>query len=521
MDVNDLTPDEQESLVREGQMDYDQTIDQLVCQVETLVLNNRLAFCRKNIPKIFKEVSEIKKAQVCKKLGKLLEVSATAVKKELQPAVNYHENWFDDDGHFVAPLLVDKILREHKIEYDLQDLFIYDGGAYRPLGRDYIKKLVLEILAEDYRDMHGNEVIRQIETRLKHPNPILNCNQFIINLNNGIIDMTSNEIKLLKHSSKYLSSIRIPITYDPAATCPNIIKFLSDVLHPDCIAISKELFGYCLIPNNRMQKAFLLKSGGESGKSVFIDLLSSFLGEKNVSGDSLQELTENRFRTANLAGKLANICADISNKAIEDTSLFKALVGGDYVTAERKGQDPFKFKNIAKMIFSANELPRTKDNSHGFFRRWVILDFPHQFLIGDPKRDPNLIDKLTTPEELSGLLNLALTGLVDLLTRGYFEVPDTAAAALLEYNLANDSTKAYLLECTSLSVDSQITRQYLYEKYKDYCDESEIHPVSAKKFTPKVREVFPQVEEIKSLGVRYWVGLKIGVDEYEEDEKPF
>jgi putative DNA primase/helicase len=518
MDITEhLTGEEKESFAREKKVEQDTKIDELLLEIESLPFENRLNFCRKNMPDIFRAISEIKKAQVCKKIGKLLEVPATVVKKELQPITGHRVEWFDCDGRFVPPPLIEKLLLDYKIEYDRQDLFVYQDGVFLPNGREYVKKIVLDTLGDNYRDMHGNEVIRQIETKLHQNEPILDCNQFIINLKNGVIDIRDKEIKLKKHSTDYLSSIRIPITYNPDAKCPTILKFLSDVLHPDCIEIAKELFGYCLLPNSRMQKAFLLKSGGESGKSVFIDLMSCFLGEKNVSGDSLQDLTENRFRTANLCGKLANICADISNKVIEDTSLFKALVGGDWVSAERKGQDPFKFKNIAKLIFSANELPRTKDNSHGFFRRWVILDFPKQFLIGDPNRDPNLIDKLTTPEELSGLLNLAIAGLKKLLTRGYFEVPDTAAAALLEYNLQNDSAKAYLLECVSESSESKITRKYLYEEYKNYCQESEIHPVSSKKFTPKVREAFPKIGELTSSGERYWTGIKIGI----EDENPF
>lgn len=508
MDVTDyLSDEEREGLARGDCVQQDTKIDTLIAEMELLPQENRLSFCRKKMPSVFKEISEIKKALICKKLGKLLEVSATVVKREMQPAVVKYSGWFDDDGHFVPPLLIEKVLRDHRIEYDLQDLFVYQDGAFQPNGRDYIKKIVLETLGDDYRDMHGNEVIRQIETKLKQDKPVLNCNQFVINFKNGVIDVRDKKLTLKKHSPDYLSSIRIPVQYDPGKDCPNIKKFLSDVLHPDCLEIAVELFGYCLLPNARMQKAFLLKSGGESGKSIFIDLMSNFLGEKNVSGDSLQDLAENRFRTANLVGKLANICADISNKVIEDTSLFKALVGGDWVTAERKGKDPFKFKNIAKLIFSANELPRTKDNSHGFFRRWVILDFPNQFLIGDPRRDPDIIDKLTTPEELSGLLNLALAGLQNLLGRGHFKVPETAAAELLEYNLQNDSAKAFLLECISESTEGKISRKYLYDEYKKYCQESEIHPVSAKKFTPKVREVFPRVGVVKTTD-REWVGVQ-------------
>jgi putative DNA primase/helicase len=89
-----------------------------------------------------------------------------------------------------------------------------------------------------------------------------------------------------------------------------------------------------------------------------------------------------------------------------------------YIPAEKKFLSPFKFVNHAKPLFSANEIPKTEDESDAFFSRLIIINFPNQFL-GD-KADPSLIDKLTTEEELSGLLKLILKRLPGVLTRGIF-----------------------------------------------------------------------------------------------------
>src|SRR5690606_18531789 len=90
----------------------------------------------------------------------------------------------------------------------------------------------------------------------------------------------------------------------------------------------------------------------------------------------------------------------------ENTGIFKMLVAGDSLTVQKKHQHPFEFNNYAKLIFRANKVPETEDETDAYYRRWIILPFPRYI---DPlKADRQLIEKLTTDEELSGLLNLVI-----------------------------------------------------------------------------------------------------------------
>jgi len=36
-------------------------------------------------------------------------------------------------------------------------------------------------------------------------------------------------------------------------------------------------------------------------------------------------------------------------------------------------------KNYAKILIATNNLPTTTDKTIGFYRRWLIIDFPNQF----------------------------------------------------------------------------------------------------------------------------------------------
>lgn len=94
------------------------------------------------------------------------------------------------------------------------------------------------------------------------------------------------------------------------------------------------------------------------------------------------------------------------------------IVSGDSITAERKFSQPFTFRNYAKLIFSANEIPESDDKTDAFYRWWRIFHFDKKFLNG--KEDPGLEKRLATPDEFSGLLNLVLIGLPQLIKEGGF-----------------------------------------------------------------------------------------------------
>jgi putative DNA primase/helicase len=130
-------------------------------------------------------------------------------------------------------------------------------------------------------------------------------------------------------------------------------------------------------------------------------------------------LKNDRFIAARMYGKIVNTYADIPGTSLQDVGLFKALVSGDKITVQNKYGKLFEIRNRAKLIFSGNNIPLSEgEDSLAYFKRWVILKFEALFQ-GD-KQDRNLINKLKTLENLSGLLNLALVG-IKLLERDGFE----------------------------------------------------------------------------------------------------
>ena len=119
--------------------------------------------------------------------------------------------------------------------------------------------------------------------------------------------------------------------------------------------------------------------GGANGKSTFLEVLQCFLGEYNVSNVSIHALQVDRFVKARLDGKLANIYADISSSDLKETDVLKMLITGENIDVEKKNLDGYSMKNTAKLFFSANKFPEVADQSIGFFRRFIIIQWLQNF----------------------------------------------------------------------------------------------------------------------------------------------
>ena len=414
--------------------------------------------------------------------------------------------WFDEKGRFKAPRLAKHLLESDHYLYHNQDFYQYDGGVYRNITEMIIKKKCREILSDEYNSRFANEVLHNMKITLASSNDF-SCDIDKINLLNGVFDWHNNV--LLPHGPEYVSRIQLPIAYDDTATCPNIDKFFREVLHPDSLNIIEELMGYCLIPTTCFEKAFMLVGSGRNGKSVFLNLLTRLIGKEHIANETLQDLAGNRFRKAELANKLVNIFADLSASAVEDSGYFKALVSSDDISVERKGKDPFKLHNTARMVFSTNEIPKSRDNSNAYFRRWVIVRFPKT--ISEDKVDPHLIDKLV--EEMPGLLNMAIRGLKRLFRQGHFSESDTIKKELERYRRDNDTVRAFADECCIADPANKIGKTMIYSSYRSWCIDNGYRPVSTRRFNDRLVESL-SIHEDRNGGFRQWVGVRLLPQEY-------
>jgi putative DNA primase/helicase len=392
---------------------------------------------------------------------------------------------------------------------------IYRDGYYQPQGKRFIKsecqrRVGVSALLTEHK---VNEIIGHITRSSYVDRKAFNADKLTLNLINGLLDTRTRELR--PHTPDYLSTIRIPVTYDANADCPVIRKFLAEVHHSQDIPVVEEIAGYCLTPDNSIQKAILIMGGGDQGKSTELSLLKAFIGAENCSNVPWHALELNRFAMSALEGKLANIFADLPSQSLNMVSAFKMLTGGDTIGTEKKFGDYYSFVNYAKLIFSANKPPKVQDeDSYAFWRRWIILDFPNQ--ISEDKKDINIIDKLTTPAELSGFLNIALDGLARLRTAERFSYDKSVEATTEYYLRAADPVYAFLQDCVEVSPKDWVTKDALYDAFQEYCV-AQCLPVSKpNSFARSLQNqagyrISSTRPELDGKRVTAWQGIKISV----------
>lgn len=446
-----------------------------------------------------------------KELAKLYHQGLKARKHKVEAELPL---WYVPTEHglkFMPGVLAEEMEDKEKVFYAAEQHYIYRGGVYQPIHEMEAQKMVRDKMLPSETKMNQiTDAERQWRLLIRKEIRELNANPFILNVRNGLYNVLENTLQ--EHSADYYSTIQLNVNYDPQADCPLFKKFLLDSMGGDKeqVALLQEMLGYFLIPINSAQKCFVIVGVAGAGKSVLLRVLNELLlGKENVSNVSWQALNE-RFKTAELFGKLANIFADLPTKNIDDNGIFKALVGEDYLTVEKKNKDPFSFQSNARLLFSCNSIPKNYgDRSDGFYRRLIIIRFNHTVPV--EQRDPNLLDKFRA--EADGIFLFALEGLRRLMKDHYvFSETDINKAELQQYREESDSVLSFMKECCEIAPANEVGSTELFNCYKAYCEECGLKPFSQKMFVSQIIASNPQItRSIDNVGKKRTLsGIKLG-----------
>ena len=427
-----------------------------------------------------------------------------------QKVIAYERTFFGGDKGttFIPKWLGDNIMKEYPVFYNGTHTYIYRNGVYHRDDGGIIGRIVVEKLGDMFKRDRLRETVSYLQNKrwIKHDR--VNTSNELINVKNGLLEWKTGVLH--PHTPEHLSTIQLPLVYDPEAKAPNIKSFFKGVVSSDTIPTLCEWFGYSMIPSTRYEKAVFLTGSAGNGKSKFIDLYGLFIGEGNTSNVTLQDLEHNRFKLAQIQGKLANVYADISSKTLESTSVFKTVVSGDRVSAEFKGHDSFNFRPFARLMFSANDLPRSADLTDGYFRRLIIVDFPNKFGTNGLKKDPHILDKLSTEEELSGLLNMAVEGLRRLVKNGEFTENQNTIDAIEQYKKDIDPLMTFIDECCFVGEEASADKQALYDEYSSWAYRAGGRPLGKITFYKRIeKSVKLQEYRVTPQSKRRFKGISI------------
>jgi len=321
-----------------------------------------------------------------------------------------------------------------------------------------------------------------------------------------------------------MTGLRFPATYEYFVTnplphdlhkdliesTPTMDKIFEEWVGKDYVKTLYEILAYSMIPDYPIHRIFCFVGAGMNGKSKFLELLRKFIGQDNCCSTELDTLMQSRFEVTRLYKKLVCQMGETNFEELSKTSTLKKLSGGDLMGFEYKGKTPFEDINYAKIIISTNNLPTTTDKTIGFYRRWMIIDFPNTF---SEKKD---ILKEIPEEEFESLALKSVIILRDLLQKREFHNEGTIEERMEKYEARSNFLEKFINTYLESDVDGFVTKSEFYRKFIDWCKDNRHRQMTETSLGMSMKKLnfegstkhFNWMNDGQGGNARVWVGLK-------------
>jgi P4 family phage/plasmid primase-like protien len=211
--------------------------------------------------------------------------------------------------------------------------------------------------------------------------------------------------------------------------------------YEDKVAALQEAFAATMFGiGPEYQRAILLYGTAGTGKTQALEVLRAMMPPRAVSSVPPQKWGE-RFQMGSMIGKTLNVCGELPEETVIDGDKFKEVVEGTTQNIEFKGQDAFDFVPIASHWFASNHLPRSRDTSRGFVRRWLVLEFGR--VVPLEERQVNF-HKILISQEREAIAAWAVQGLSRLMAQKDYTQPESHLKRLNQIRRANNSVVAWI-----------------------------------------------------------------------------
>ena len=447
----------------------------------------------------------------------------TSIETEVEPVNSYDFCEFGRHGEIVSIVheRVADYIRKHYHIMILNNIpYYYDNGVYVADKRglregDRIREWIIDVLPEGWKRAR---IAQDIYLLLTLSSDIIRTDEEVnlqpktyINFKNAYWDLkTKTEYP---HDPKHYCLNQIPYKYNSKEkTDGKKIEELLDYMfyRPNEKEAFLEYIGYAMTTDVSLEKMIILRGLAGYGKSTILDIITKmFGGRKNCESVDIQKLNSDKFATARLYNKLANICNELPADCMDNINCTNALISGNMITCERKGKDAFPFIPYSRLMFSCNELPKiVGSTSRAFYRRLIIFEIDRK-----PEHDdPNLKKKIIA-KEIPHFIELC----VKAGERVYegdnpkFTRYDDSEERITQYQADNDSVESFLTECATVTVThdtaDRASRGDIYDEYEQYCKDEGRTPKSKPQLYKTLRE--KGFQEIKAGNFRGFSGLII------------
>jgi len=316
-----------------------------------------------------------------------------------------------------------------------------------------------------------NETLRSLKLvgRIKEPKPF---KKTWVQFKDKIYDYETKEC--FESTPEYFNVNPIPHDLGPQKETPTIDSLFSAWVGEENVLTLKETIALSILQDYPLHRVVCLFGAGLNGKGVFLRFLTKFCGVRNVCSTNMKKILTGTFETSKLYKKLICLMGETDFGTIKDTSTLKSLSGQDLISAEFKSKNSFDFENFATIFIASNSLPITEDRTDGFYRRWLIIDFPNKFKEGsDPLlKIPNI--------EYNNLCNQLLDILPILIKRGKFDKDGAIEERKEKYEEKSNPLKIFMKKFFIREMGQEYPFYKFYDKYVLFCKENGFREISKK-----------------------------------------
>lgn len=316
-----------------------------------------------------------------------------------------------------------------------------------------------------------------------------------VNFANGFVDVFG---QLHNHSRKYGCTYTLPYCYrkelGSLEKAPKFAAYLKsswgkDEDYLDKIKTLRQVMAATIFGlGPSFNRAVLLYGIGGSGKSQLLNIMTRLLPTEVVSVVSPYAFSD-KFRVTELSTSVLNICGELSEDELLPGDIFKQVVDGSLMQGQYKGKPIFNFHPKAMHWYCGNYLPKTKDGSEGFNRRWVILQFNRIVPENEKIRD---LGEIIVAEEREAITAWCIGAMAELNSASDYDLPMSHYNLINQMTADNDSVFFYLTseEGPRAYPEGEIQLQNLYETYRTFCyGNIGARPVGLRKFYAKLGEL--------------------------------
>jgi len=343
-------------------------------------------------------------------------------------------------------------------------------------------------------------------------------------------------MNFMEHNHRNLATFYIPITWDDTplphqeigfstlekllggtkfwkyiTECFTSIEGVFDSESQKNVYTAVESMAFILLKNNAITKSVMFIGGGSNGKSVLLEYIDSIFGKKNITHIPIQEISEGGFVLSRLDGKLANIFADIESTELRKSGKLKQIIGGEGIEVQRKYQDPYTMYSRAKFIFSANKFPKTFDQTDGFFRRFIVLQWMRKFT--DDEKDTHLLERLTTDKkEMSKIFKVLVKLAKEIDAKGDFTFTKPINEIRDTWNELADPILMFIQKKLEDSNGDICTKKDVYEAYVKFARQHEMVPIRIGAFGTEFRNYYEETttrDQNTGSVSKFWCDFKI------------